>query len=70
MSRWTYIEVNQELRCRDYDDGAQHFKSHGGSQIETLKGNTYVPLEFVKDRPVVAFRTYADSATAIVNLSY
>lgn len=50
MSRWTYIEVNQEIRCRGYGVGAQHFESHGGSKNKTLNGNTYVPADFAEDK--------------------
>ena len=69
MSRWTFIAVNQDFRTRKYDQVMHHYKRHNGVNIQTSKGTPYVPSELDEDKPIVAYRTYNDPSTAIVNLA-
>ena len=70
MSRWTYIAVDQHFRTRKNDNRMQHYRKHRGVKIRSSKGTAYTPSEMAGNTPIIAYKTYADSSTAIINLAY
>ena len=71
MSRWAYVPVNQKLISDENYQRAQEYQIHGTAICVNSNNNQLILRgEYVKNRPIVAVRTYVSAETAVINHLY